>query len=67
MKKKYIFLYIFLFYLNMKDLNCVLDVYFLRFILCFFNIEVFIKEIVIWDKLKVGDNVGINIIDFLGF
>lgn len=51
----------------MKNLNYFLDVYFLRFILCFFNIEVFIKEIVIWDKLKVGDNVGINNIDFLGF
>lgn len=50
----------------MKDLNCVSDVHPPRFTSCPSNIEVFTKEIVTWDKPKVGDNVGINNIDFLG-
>lgn len=50
----------------MKDLNCVSDVHPPRFTSCPSNIEVFTKEIVTWDKPKVGDNVGINSIDFLG-
>lgn len=50
----------------MKDLHCVSDVHPPRFTSCPSNIEVFTKEIVTWDKPKVGDNVGINNIDFLG-
>lgn len=62
---KHLFTYS-LFKLNMKDLNCVSDVHPPRFTSCPSNIEVFTKEIVTWDKPKVGDNVGINNIDFLG-
>lgn len=62
---KHLFTYS-LFNLNMKDLNCVSDVHPPRFTSCPSNIEVFTKEIVTWDKPKVGDNVGINNIDFLG-
>lgn len=64
-QNKHLFTY-FLFNLNMKDLNCVSDVHPPRFTSCPSNIEVFTKEIVTWDKPKVGDNVGINNIDFLG-
>lgn len=60
------FLHIFLFNLSMKGFNCVSDVHPPRFTSCPSNIEVFTKEIVTWDKPKVGDNVGINNIDFLG-
>lgn len=44
----------------------VKDVHPPRFTSCPSNIEVFTTEIVTWDKPKVGDNVGINSIDFLG-
>lgn len=50
----------------MKNLNYFSDVHPPRFTSCPSNIEVFTKEIVTWDKPKVGDNVGINNIDFLG-
>lgn len=59
------FLHIF-FNRNLKDFNCVSDVHPPRFTSCPSNIEVFTKEIVTWDRPKVGDNVGINSIEFFG-
>lgn len=44
----------------------VKDVHPPRFTSCPTNIEVFTKEIVTWDRPKVGDNVGINSIEFFG-
>lgn len=62
----YIFFIIWIELCYTKDLNSVSDVHPPRFISCPSNIEVFTKEIVTWDKPTIGDNVGINSIDFLG-